>query len=319
MRRAGRMLPLVLMVAAAMAGCGDKKEKKPGQTLASVNGEEITVSQLNEELQRANVSSAQQEQASRQLLVSLVDRQLLLAEAGKDKLDRDPKVVQAIERAKAQILAQAYLQKRIGQPARPSKEEVSQYFNQHPELFSQRKVFQMRQLVLSTDDVTTEVKGVIDAAKSLDEVATWLSAHKVKFAAAPLTRASTDLPPELSKRLLAMPQGQLFLIKEGARSVLATVVDIKDAPLALDAVAPQIEQLLVSQRNKEAAEAELTRLRSAAKIVYFNRTTGAEEAAPPAPMAPTAPTAAKPAGAEADKPAAPDAAAANERGVAGLK
>lgn len=304
--RAGRLLPLVLIVAAALTGCGDKKERKPGQALASVNGTEITVSQLNEELQRANVPSAQQDQASRQLLASLVDRQLLLDEAGKDKLDRDPRVVQAIERAKAQILAQAYLQKRIGQPAKPSKDDVSQYFNQHPEFFSQRKVFVMRQLILSTDDLTAETKAVIDAAKSLDEVANWLSAHKIKFAAAPLARASTDLPPELNKRLLAMPPGQLFLIKEGPRSVLATVTEVKDAPLALEAAAPQIEQLLVNQHNKEAATAELARLRSAAKIVYFNRTTGAEEAAP-APAAPAA------------KPATTDAAAANERGVAGLK
>jgi EpsD family peptidyl-prolyl cis-trans isomerase len=77
------------------------KEKKPGQALASVNGDEITVLQLNEELQRAGVQAGQQEVASKRLLEGLIDRQLLVAEATKEKLDRDPKVVQAIERARA--------------------------------------------------------------------------------------------------------------------------------------------------------------------------------------------------------------------------
>ncbi|MFC7652968.1 SurA N-terminal domain-containing protein [Pseudoduganella danionis] len=105
-----KTLATLLLVAAGLSACGNK-ESKPGQALVRVNGEEITVSQLNEELQRANVQAPQQEAASKQLIESLVDRQLLVNEAVQDKLDRDPKVVQAIERAKALIIAQSYLQK----------------------------------------------------------------------------------------------------------------------------------------------------------------------------------------------------------------
>ena len=68
----------LVLVVAALGGCSDKaKEKKPGQALASVNGEEVTVLQLNEELQRANVAASQQDAASKQLLQVLIDRQLL--------------------------------------------------------------------------------------------------------------------------------------------------------------------------------------------------------------------------------------------------
>lgn len=84
--RAPRLLcaALVLLAAAGLSACGDK-EKKPGQSLASVNGKEITILQLNEELQRAGVQSAQQANASKQLLESLIDRQLLQNEAEKEK------------------------------------------------------------------------------------------------------------------------------------------------------------------------------------------------------------------------------------------
>ena len=76
--------------------------------------------QLNEELQRAGVTAAQQETASKQLLQVLIDRQLLQEAAAKENLDRDPKVMQAIDRAKSLIIAQAYLQKRVGSVAKPT-------------------------------------------------------------------------------------------------------------------------------------------------------------------------------------------------------
>jgi EpsD family peptidyl-prolyl cis-trans isomerase len=147
----------VMTLVLSLAACGNK-EAKPGQSLVRVNGEEVTALQLNDELQRLNVPPAQQEAASKQLLESLIDRQLLQAEAAAEKLDRDPKVMQSIERAKAQLIAQAYLQKKIGAPAQPSKSEVEDYFGKHPEFFSARKQFEMRQLMFATKDMDDNLK-----------------------------------------------------------------------------------------------------------------------------------------------------------------
>ncbi len=306
---------MLVMTAAILSACGDKAEKKPGQALASVNGEEITVLQLNDELGRVNPQAAQQEATRKQLLDALIDRQLLQSEAAKEKLDRDPKVLQAIERAKSTIVAQAYLQKRIGTVARPTKSEVEAYYTQNPNLFANRKQFDMRQLVLATSDVTDDVKKAIDSSKSLDEVAAWLEAHQVKFGRAQMARASTDLPPELNSRLLAMPKGQMFIIREGARSMLISINEIKDAPLALEQAAPQIEQFLFNKKNKEAADAAIKQLRSTAKIEYLNAPAGTAPAAtaPATAAAPAAPAAAP---AATPAPASDEAAA---RGVAGLK
>ncbi|AXA91854.1 peptidyl-prolyl cis-trans isomerase, EpsD family [Massilia sp. YMA4] len=306
---------LLVLAAAAMSACGEKAEKKPGQALASVNGEEITVLQLNEELSRVNPQMAQQEAARKQLLEALIDRQLLQSEAAKEKIDRDPKVVQAIERAKATIVAQAYLQKRIGTVARPTKAEVEAYYNQNPQFFSNRKQFDMRELVLATADVNDEVKRAIDASKSLEEVAAWLDQHKVKYGRAQLSRSTTELPPELSARLQAMPKGQLFIIREGARSMLISITDIKDAPVSLEQASAQIEQFLFNKKNKEAAEAAVKQLRSTAKIEYMNQPAGGTAAAPAAAAA-GAPAAGAPA---ASAPPAAPADDATARGVAGLK
>lgn len=299
---------LVLLAAAGLSACGDK-DKKPGQSLASVNGKEITILQLNEELQRAGVQSSQQAAASKQLLESLIDRQLLQNEAEKEKVERDPKVMQAIERAKALIVAQAYMQKRIGAAVRPSKPEVEAYFTQNPQFFTQRKQFDMRQLILPTSALNDELKAVIDGAKSLEDVAQWLDGHKVAYSRSQVSRTSADLAPELSSKLASMAKGQLFIVREGERSLLVSLADVKDSPVGLDAATPQIEQFLANKKSKDAADAELKRLRASAKIEYFNKDAAPAAAATKAPAGtPAAPAA--PAGSTNE---------ANERGVAGLK
>ncbi|QPI53307.1 peptidyl-prolyl cis-trans isomerase, EpsD family [Massilia antarctica] len=315
-----RLLCAALMVAlAGLAGCGNKDSKpKVGQALVSVNGEEITELQLSEELMLANVPPAQQAEASKKLVEALIDRQLLQNEAAKEKADRDPKVVQAIERAKALIIAQYYMQKKVGSVARPSAADISQYYTSNPDFFAARKQFDMKQLVIQSKDLSEEVKKVAENAKSLDDVAVWFDTNKIKYMRAQASRTTSDLAPEMSAKLKSMPKNQLFIVKEGERSMLVAIVDVRDNPASLEVASPQIEKFLFNKRTKEAADAELKRLRAAAKIDYLK--TPALAAAPAAGTVPAAPApvAATPAPAQPDAtPATSDAATA--RGVAGLK
>jgi EpsD family peptidyl-prolyl cis-trans isomerase len=292
--------------AAGLVACGDKvNAAKSGQALVSVNGEEITALQLNEELQRSGATAAQAQQpaVTKQLLESLVDRQLVVNAAVQEHIDRDPQVVRAIERSKALLIAQAYVQKKLGAAAvKPTAAEVSDYYAANPQFFAERKQLDMRQLVLA-GEIEPEVKSVIDRAKTLDEVATYLDAHQISYSRNQVSRTTTDLPKELSAKLLTMAEGQLFLVREGQRSVLSVVVDVRDAPVKPEVAAPQIEQFLVANKSKVAVTAEVARLRAAAKIEYLNK---AAEAPAPAAAALAAPA---PAG-QSDTAA---------RGVAGLQ
>lgn len=298
----------LLAACAGLSACSSDEARKAGQALVSVNGEEITAMQLNEELQRANIQQAQQDVASKRLLEGLIDRQLLQNEAVKEELDRDPKVVQAIERAKALIVAQAYMQKKIGAIDKPSPAEVSGYYEQHPEFFANRKQFDMKQLVIDTRDLTAEAQQAADKADTLDDMAAWFDANKVKYVRTQASRTTSDLAPDISARLKGMTPGELFVVKEGPRSMLITITDIKDNPASLALAGPQIERYLMTKRGKERAEAELKRLRTAAQIEYLNK----EAALAAAPAAAAAPAgAAQPAAAPSDD--------ATARGVAGLK
>jgi peptidyl-prolyl cis-trans isomerase C len=260
---------LMLVVAAAMSACGNK-EKKAGQALARVDGEEITMLQLNEELQRINVQPGQQEEANKQLLESLIDRQLIISEAVRNKIDRTPEVMQAIARSKTQIITQAYLQGVASKITKPTRAEVEEYYLSHPDFFANRKQFLMTSIIISTKDFSDELKSVMTTAKSLNTILAWMNERKLPYKSGQLTRTSADLPPEVSAKLIKLPKGNLFVVNEGVNTMLISVISIKDHPISAIEAAAQIEQYLAKKKTKEVAEIEIAHLRSLAKIEYLN-------------------------------------------------
>ena len=292
----------LLLVLASLSACGSK-EKSAGQSVARVNGEEITLLQINDELQKAGPS---QKITSRQVLDALVDRQLLVNEAQHDKLDRDPAIMQAVERAKAQIFAQAYLQKKFAGISKPSKVDIDNFFDKNPDLFSQRKQFEFKEVIVDVKSLSPELAALMKSAKSLDEVTAWLDSQKIAYAKSQSSRSSSDLQPNMVKAIKAMPKGQLFTIKEDTRGLLMALTDTKDTPVAPAAAAQQIGQFLMNQKNKEAGTTEIGRLRAAAKIEYLNLALVSQDKPEAAPIAQAKPD---------------NATTANHinRGVAGLK
>lgn len=293
---------LLLLIAVTLSACGNK-EKAAGQSLAKVDGQEITVLQLNDELQHAG---DQQRFTKRQILDGLIDRQLLVAAALSEKIDRDPLIMQAIERDKAQILAQAYLRKKAPTFVKPSAIDVESFYQKNPDLFSQRKQYELRELIIDSRNQSPELVALMGSAKSLDEVATWLESKKVEFAPTHVARTSVDLGPDIAKIMKTMARGQLFTINEGPRSILVVLQEVKDTPVTEQAASAQIEQFLINKTNKDAEAAEVVHLHATAKIEYLNEgLLGKEKVAPVA----------------AAMPVADKGTAANhiDRGVAGLK
>lgn len=302
---------LIIASSIALAGCGDSKEKKASQTLAKVNGDEITVHQVNAELARMGVGKEQQEQAAKQVLNALIDRQLMERAALDAKLDRNPNVLQAIERAKSQILAQAYIESKAASISKPAEAEISDYFRQHPELFGQRKAFSMQEIALPAGLYTDELKTMLDSAKSLDEVAAWLSQRGILFTRTPAERTSTDLPPDFVKQLLALPAGELLVVRAPNRIMIAEIKGIKDAPISEAQAKPLIERFLLNKKRMETGVTELKNLRASAKIEYMGEGAQAAENA-------MAESKALPVEKPAEAPAAGDKSHI-DRGVAGLK
>jgi EpsD family peptidyl-prolyl cis-trans isomerase len=285
-------IAILLTVAGLLVSCGDKKasEAKVGQSIVRVNNDEITIHQLNAELQRTNIQPAQQEAAGKQLTKALVDRQILVQAALDEKLDRNPKVMQAIEGAKAQILAQAYLEGKVASVAAPTATEVNEYRVQHPEIFANRKIYVMDEIsFVLNESIKPELEKLSNSAKTLDEVTIWLDAKQIKHGRTQAAHAAESVPADLLNKFSKMVIGDLIFINANGRALVGKMVEVKNVPISEADAKPLVERILIGQKRKQAAETELARLRGVAKIEYLNsKFDPATDAAPAVAQAPAA-------------------------------
>lgn len=317
-----KKLVLPLLIAAALAaGCGDKKENAAGgdkaatQVAAKVNGTEITVHQINFALQRIpNLDKENSKAASLQVVKSLVDQELLVQKAEADKLDRDPNVVQALDAAKRQILAEAYMSRKLGTATEPSDAEISDYFNKHPELFSNRKIYRLQEIsIKAPKDKLDAVRAQLGASKTLNDFGAWLKAENIPAKAAQGVKPAEQLPMEILPKLASMPDGQAMVVNTPDGLLVIVLAGSQAQPVTLEQAKPAIGRMLQQQARQKAAKAELDGLRAAAKIEYVGEFADAgKEAAAPAEAAKPAAGAAPAAGADAD-------ADAINKGISGLK
>ena len=252
-----------------LSACG--KPDLPGHPLVQVNGKLITDYQLNSELQETMQNKVVTGRAG--VLQALIDRQLLQEEALRIHLDRDPNVKATIENAKAQILAQAYLHSRLAYTPAPSRDEIHAYFNRHPDKFSKRKLFHLKEIALSSSLLTGELKAVMDQARSLDDIAAWLDGRRMVYALGRQVRSSADLPEAVLARMRDLQVGQMVIFREGDTASVLAIASVQEDSLTFEAAAPQIERILHDEKSRRQGETELTRLRAGAKLAYFDKNT----------------------------------------------
>lgn len=260
----------VLCAAMLLAGCGGEK-KAATQVAAKVNKEEISVHQINAALSRAgNLTAEQTKLASREVLEKLVDQELLVEKSVEKKLDREPRVMQALEASHKQILAQAYMEQLVASVAKPTPEEVEVYFDKHPELFAQRRVYRFQQIsVAAGRDQLPALQQRMATAKTVEEVLAWLKEKNIQFSGNVAVKAAEQLPMDLLPKFAQMKDGQTAVIPGDKGLMLLQLLETKAAPVELKAVTPVIEQYLANQKRTELAEKTLKQMRADAKIEYL--------------------------------------------------
>ena len=302
-----KLSSLAVAVAIVLSGCGDGKEKKAAtQVAAKVNSSEISVHQINAVLAKAQgIPPEAAARVRQEILDKLIDQQLAYDQAVEKRLDRNPEVMMALEAAKREIVARAYLDQMIAALPKPTDDEVRKYYADSPDLFSRRRVYTIQEITVGAKlEILDDLKQMVAAGKSLEDIANWLKEKGVRFQEGGGTRAAEQIPLEILPKLAQIKDGQTGVI-EGAQSILVVRVAASQAAPVDEAEAkPKIQQFLQNQRVQKAVSEEIRKLKGAAKIELVGEfSTAADTSAKPASMTPQA------------------APAANhiEKGVAGLK
>jgi EpsD family peptidyl-prolyl cis-trans isomerase len=259
---------------ATLAACGSKEAKVSAtQVAAKVGSEEISVHQINQVLSHTNTGGATPEQVktlSREVLEKLIDQQLAIDQATEKKLHRSPEVVAEIEAARRDILARAYLQSVAADLPKPTAEETHTYFAEHPQLFAERRIFNVQELQAPADPATAEqLRSLAATGKSAEDAAAWLKSKGIRFGGGNATRPAEQIPLDALPKVSALKDGQSIVLETAQGITFMRVVASQAAPVAEEAAGPRIQQFLANQRASEAVKATMKGLRASTKITYM--------------------------------------------------
>jgi EpsD family peptidyl-prolyl cis-trans isomerase len=280
----GRGLALAVAVGVVLlAGCDQKPPAT--QTAAKVNKEEITVDQIDNALtpQQRALPADEAASASRQVLEGLIDKELAVQKASDQKLDRDPRVVQRIEAARREIIARAYGDKVSEGAPKPTSAELEAYYQAHPELFAERRVYNLQEVTtLASPEQVEALKKVFDGSKSFAEFIAYLTANNIKFTGGEAVRAAEQLPPAVVDQFAKMKEGEAISNYRPGGLQVVNIAAARSEPVTFDNARPAIEQLLLSERKRKLIADDVTALRAAAHIEYMGDF--AKDAPPPRPV-----------------------------------
>jgi EpsD family peptidyl-prolyl cis-trans isomerase len=251
------MKALAFLLLVALAGCERATaDRAVAQPLARVNGVEIFARQVN--VQNAS-----------QALEKVIERELLVQKALAAGLEADPAVADAIDAARRQVLAQAYLERVSATLPKPTREEVRAFYSENPALFAERRIYRVRELAVSAPaEMIDVVRAESARAKELDEVAAWLKGRNARFSATTYTQPAEQLPLAFLPHMARMKAGEIAVFATPLGASVIQLIHAEEAPLGAEQANALIEQFLAGRRRLEFAEAEVKRLREGARIEY---------------------------------------------------
>ena len=286
MRSALKFSLTLACVAVLLAACGKKTEDN-SVTLATVNGEKITQDQLDFAVKQISAARpGASAPAAAQVLQSLVEQRLAVQKAEKDKLDRNPGVLQALEAARKDALARYYIEDFAAKVPKPSADDIKQYYDGHSANFAQRNTYVIQKVDArvapdQAGPLAASVQATVGAAAVVDLLKAKASNVNVTQSSQPAESLGPLLP-----KISTMSAGQTIAIPQPQGLAALTLVEIRPQGISLAQATPVIEQLLWNQKKREALQAETKDLRAKARIDYLGKFAPGTASAP-APAAST--------------------------------
>jgi peptidyl-prolyl cis-trans isomerase C len=256
---------LALVVALMASSC---QKKATGQTVAVVNGEEITSSELNDALtNEKNLAGANTKDARTAELQKLIDRKLVVQQARADGVDKTPEFVNQQRRLIEDLLINLLLSKQLKSSQVPSPEDIARFEASRPEIFANREIWSLNQIIYPLPK-NPAVNAKLAAAKTLDEVAQILTADGIQFTRDSKKIDTAVFPHAIYEQVAKVAAGEPFIAPGPDKAVANVIAARQPAPLTAD----QARAVALNGMRKEQADKivqnRVKDLRAKAKIQY---------------------------------------------------
>jgi EpsD family peptidyl-prolyl cis-trans isomerase len=255
----------IISLSAFTSGCG---KQATGQTVAVVNGEEISASELNAEVAAGNIpQGADKKRILPQLLQRVVDRRLMVQKAKEQGLDKSPDFLTRQRRANDELLISMMSQRQVESMKVPTPQEVDAFIAGNPGMFAQRSILLLDQLQF---EAPGDQAGLQRLSKdhSLEALAKSLSDMGIEFARGKNRVDTATIPTEIMRQIQALPPGEPFIIPASGKLVASVITGREPAPTSADQARKLAVDALRRQNLSRNLQEQLKQLRAQAEISY---------------------------------------------------
>lgn len=261
----GWMLAGTAAVALTLAACG---KEATGQVAAVVNGEEISLQELNMEIGGMPLpEGANKDKVRQQILQRIVDRRLLAGAAREEGIDRDPEFLMRKRQLEEALLIQLYGKKTGNSLRLPDDAAVTKYIAENPQAFANRTIYTLDQVQFNVPPKADTLKA-LESLHSLGAVIAFLEQNKIPFSRQTNKIDSAQVPPEMLKQILALPPGEPFFVPAAGAVAVSVVVGSQPVTVPSENTRPMATQALRNQELGKILDARLKEAKKKADIKY---------------------------------------------------
>ncbi len=210
-------LAAVAIALVALAGCqkqaGEaKKETKSGPVLAEVSGTNITVDEFKKEVENLPPylkPMAESADGKKEMLETMIIRELILQDAKKDGIENSPAVKDKLEDLKKRLVVEVYLKKKVDEQSKVTDEELQKFYDQNKEKFKSGDEVKASHILLKDEKTAQDVLAKVKAGGTFEELAKKYSIDSAAAKGGDLGWFGKEaMIPEFAKAAFALKEGE---------------------------------------------------------------------------------------------------------------
>lgn len=267
--RAYYLAPLAVLALGACHFPHLGKTRQPaGQVAATVDGQEVTLRDLNAELGAANLSDPKMRRNAEQYaLRAIISRKILASAARAQGLDKTPEFAIQREKAIETLLVQALAAKIVAAVPAPTPEEAQSFISAHPDSFAARKIFTLDE-IRTAQPIDSAIQAAMKPLNSVDAVAALFDKDHVQYRRGTADVDALALDPRVVDQIVKLPAGTAFNVPTNGFATVAEVKQSRIVPFSGQAATNYALQVLRREHAQEAVDREFSADMKKAAVAY---------------------------------------------------
>ncbi|WP_298669346.1 peptidyl-prolyl cis-trans isomerase [uncultured Sphingomonas sp.] len=284
----------VLFACAALAGCGKGAANgapPTGQVAATVDGKEITASEVRLELGPLAGDPSASERAQPAALQSIVNRKILADAAVERGLDKTPAAAILLQKARDMALIQLLEQSVRANLPKVSPDEAAAYVRDNPQAFAQRQLVSVDQVIVGP--VKPELVQQLGPLKTMEEITALLDKNNIEYRRSAAVIDPMTIPPEAAKQIADLKINDVFILPNNGGVMVARIRERQSQPFSGNEANQIATQILTNQRAQNIVREQFAQIIKQGEAKVNINPQYKPQAAPAAAKAGAAPAPAK--------------------------